>query len=358
MSLFQGQQGQQEQGARRPDGGLIAAALMQSRDAIVGTAILAPGPGHEVSLDAGLRLRRMGREYRRLALMAELLEDVGFDCAEYAPRQSTARSFTVLRREAGGGVANPRYTPLVELVRPALADFRDAVPMVGTYAELRADRAAEIVVQVTDLVPFFASILPVTAGRCPAVDEMLDIALDIAAPVVMRAKIALGCPRPSQFGDRVQPPLPEPPHPAYPSGHATQVFTLATMLTLLDDPGAAVGADSQLYRLACRIAINRTVAGMHYPVDSAAGAILGIQLGRYLMARGLDDGNVGAARFDGTQFRENGQPRDFHLGVLAELMTDNDPATDFPPGGSTVRPAPLWQSLCRRGAAEWSSRWS
>src|SRR3546814_18772370 len=41
----------------------------------------------------------------------------------------------------------------------------------------------------------------------------------------------------------------------------------------------------QLMRLAARIAINRTVAGLHFPVDSAAGALLGLTLGRYLAAR-------------------------------------------------------------------------
>ena len=230
---------------------------------------------------------------------------------------------------------------------------------MATYAELRADRAAEILVQTGAFVPFFASVLPVTFDRCPAVTEMLDCALDIVSLVVMRAKIALGCPRPSQFSDRIQPMIPEPPHPAYPSGHATQVFTLATMLTLLDRPDATVAGGSQLYRLACRIAINRTVAGMHYPADSAAGAILGIQLGRYLMARGLETpGSVGMARFDGTRFGTTGNPRDFHCGVLNELMGEGDPATDLSGNSTPVRAAPLWRSLCRRGAEEWASRWS
>ena len=41
----------------------------------------------------------------------------------------------------------------------------------------------------------------------------------------------------------------------------------------------------QLMRQASRIAINRTVAGVHFPVDSAAGALLGLTLGEYFIHR-------------------------------------------------------------------------
>jgi hypothetical protein len=38
-------------------------------------------------------------------------------------------------------------------------------------------------------------------------------------------------------------------------------------------------------RLASRVAINRTVAGVHFPVDSIAGCLLGLTLGEYFVAR-------------------------------------------------------------------------
>lgn len=358
-----GQHGQHGQGGGAAGGSgadeLMAAALMRTRDAIVGTETVASGAFAESSLPAGERLRRMDGEFRLAVLMSELLEDVTYRVEDYDTPRHTARAVTVLRRRAGGDAAPAEYTPLARIIRPEVEHFSQAIPLVAAYAELRPDRLAEILVQKENLLPFVASILPITPLRAPAVVEMLETGLAIVTPVVMRVKIALGCPRPTQFSDLIQPMIAEPAHPTLPSGHSMQLFTLATMLSLLTKPGAQVAADSQLYRLACRIAINRTVAGVHFPADSAAGAVLGIQLGRYLMARGAESGEtVGSARFDGTGFRNGDQPRDFHYGVLHEMVTDADPSTSFPADASAVRPAPLWQTLCRRAKEEWNSRWS
>ncbi|MDB6178143.1 phosphatase PAP2 family protein [Paracoccus sp. Z330] len=337
-------------------------ALMRARDAIAGAELISPDAGTASSLDMAARLERLDGDHRAAVMAGELLEDISFSFTDYAPAENTSQTVTVLRRTTDGDALNASYVSLAQITRPGLAEFSEATQMVANYAELRADRSAEIQVQTQHLVPFFASIMPIEASRSPAIREALFTALDVATFVVMRVKLALGCPRPTQFSNRIQPMITCPSHATLPSGHATQAFTLATVLSLLENPAATVAPDSQLYRLACRIAINRTVAGVHFPADSAAGAVLGIQLGRYLAARAgaqiNGSGKVGNASFDGTQFTNGGQARDFHYAILNEMTNGTDPSADFTGAATAVRPAPMWGSLVMRAMNEWGQRWS
>ena len=49
-----------------------------------------------------------------------------------------------------------------------------------------------------------------------------------------------------------------------------------------------------LARLAARISVNRVIAGVHFPIDLAAGLVLGLTVGRYFvaLATGRRGGNV------------------------------------------------------------------
>lgn len=70
---------------------------------------------------------------------------------------------------------------------------------------------------------------------------------------------------------------------------------------------------------------------MHYPVDSAAGAILGITLGEYIAARATGQGETPSRSFDGSGYAPEpatsgtkGHPSpggDFHIKALADLLT-------------------------------------
>jgi hypothetical protein len=79
-----------------------------------------------------------------------------------------------------------------------------------------------------------------------------------------------------------------PGHGALPSGHATEAFMVAYILWRLRRTVDSANDHrwcEQLMRQASRVAINRTVAGVHFPVDSAAGQVLGLTLGRYFVLR-------------------------------------------------------------------------
>src|SRR4030095_6798907 len=95
--------------------------------------------------------------------------------------------------------------------------------------------------------------------------------------------------RPHELSPQVQPMIPTPNHGSWPSGHATEAHAVARVLFELVARGAVAAADNQLRELlmrqAARIAINRTVAGMHYPVDSMAGQALGLAVGEYFIQR-------------------------------------------------------------------------
>jgi hypothetical protein len=69
-------------------------------------------------------------------------------------------------------------------------------------------------------------------------------------------------------------------------GHASQAYMSAYILWKLQDPtGSNPGLRDMLYRQAFRMAFNRIVAGVHFPVDLPAGAILGLALGEYFVRR-------------------------------------------------------------------------
>ena len=335
--------------------------MMRARDAIVGSEQVVAGPYGSPNLDEIARLDRLNAEYRGAILGAELIEPLAFVSTRTAPADLVAASAGFDQRGAINGNGNAKYRPLIDIVRPSadLADdlFQKQAVLVGGYAALRGDRQAEIVTQTTQLIPFFGTIASIEPDRARRILLVLNTALDLATPVVMRIKMALGCPRPHQFSDRIQPMINCPTHASLPSGHATQAHLLATVLTLLADPAADLPGDTQLFRMATRIAINRTVAGVHYPADSAAGAALGIQLGRWLHARATG-GQIQPLRFHGTGWRlPTDEARDFHIGELIDMFA-GDPALTNIGAMVDVAPAPLWAGMWQLAQQELADRWS
>ncbi|MEM9268568.1 MAG: phosphatase PAP2 family protein [Pseudomonadota bacterium] len=219
----------------------------------------------------------------------------------------------------------PGGPPLV-LCCPDLDFFKQQMPLVRTYADLRGDRMAEIDTPLDDILSYFGGFVYLDVARRRQTVELLSAAVDLCIYVEMRIKHGFAVPRPIDFDPRIHPMIDTPTHGAFPSGHATEAFAVAGVLHCLLTGGtvaAGVAAHHELFQLAHRIATNRTVAGVHYPADSAAGAILGCGLADYVLAQaGAPAGSLplklaAPGGEDGAVF---GPTDDFTLGWLAEAM--------------------------------------
>ena len=127
-------------------------------------------------------------------------------------------------------------------------------------------------------------------------------------------------PRPIQTSSDVQPIIQTPGHGSWPSGHATEAFAVAQVFSALQAGGrvdalSAVAARSHPMRLAARIATNRTIAGVHYPSDSMAGAILGLGIGEMVVNWLSGDADTPIRQFNGTGFLD-----DFSLETLEGIL--------------------------------------
>lgn len=186
-------------------------------------------------------------------------------------------------------------TEIARIDRPGSETFARQLHYLEYYADQRVERAPEVLEQLTDLITPFGAVLPLHPGRHRWTYELIAVALSAVSLVEMQCKHLLACRRPNEFSAQVHPMIQTPCHGSLPSGHATEAFLVATILRNLARSAQHQPylADQQLLRQAARIAQNRTVAGVHFPVDSAAGATLGVSLGGYIleMAGSADQAN-------------------------------------------------------------------
>jgi len=113
----------------------------------------------------------------------------------------------------------------------------------------------------------------------PLTFALMKMVIELESPQIMKQKKLYNRVRPSYLDPTLKPAIDIPDHPAYPSGHSTQAHLRALVLTELDPKNRGVYEQA-----AKRIARNREIAGLHYPSDSKAGAILATQLFKKLMS--------------------------------------------------------------------------
>lgn len=146
----------------------------------------------------------------------------------------------------------------------------------------RADAIVEIAAQnerYEDCMAYFMALLGIDQRTHPKAHLLLHVAGLIGILTSMHFKQNPGNgqpprPRPSHFYPALLPLTEVPPHPSYPSGHATQSMLMALILEeVIPTPQRGL-AKPLLEGMAGRIARNREIGGLHYPSDSKAGFVL------------------------------------------------------------------------------------
>jgi len=217
---------------------------------------------------------------------------------------------------------------LVKLLRPSSGYIlKNQLNHVLDYADLRRDRAPEIVAQASHFENFFASVCHLDPQTSRFTFELIEALRSAVVAIQMRTKHAFATRRPVDFSAQVMPVIPTPGHSSFPAGHAVEAFMLAYVLAELIEPQATKVYPPKdrydrywrdvLMRLAARISVNRVVAGLHFPVDLAGGMVLGLQLGQYFVAAAKGgQSELTGWKFDPEKYGDNDFPwRDILLRI-------------------------------------------
>ncbi|WP_051372550.1 phosphatase PAP2 family protein [Sedimentitalea nanhaiensis] len=248
--------------------------------------------------------------------------------------------------------------PLARLIAPEAEDFAIQARIVNDYADLRPDRMAEVTDQAAGTLGYFARLMPLDMGRMPLTRHVLGLAQDCALHVAQHCKHLLACRRPDALSSQIQPMIPTPGHSTLPSGHATEAFAIAGALQrLVPLEFKTEDLDAKLIHMAARIAVNRTVAGVHFPADSFAGAVLGFAVADVIARRAGDPGDIFAVRFDGRGIRH----ADFYASRVWKDAQRQDFTTDdgveitrFLPDSIATDTSGILRWLWTEARQEWS----
>jgi membrane-associated phospholipid phosphatase len=238
------------------------------------------------------------------------------------------------------------WQPLLRFYRPPPELFQAQVALVDAELPLRETRAGEVLAQSSNAFSFFLGATAVPWNRRPRSLEFIDIALNLMQMLQQRVKQLLACARPHTLQPALMPIIEVPEHGSLPSGHAGESRLVAELIGHWAQlANAQSPVPGMLDRLATRIAHNRVVAGVHFPVDSVAGGLLGQCVFAYLRA---------AIEQEAAQFGEFGHREASGWGRF-ELVTPENAAAHavLTPAGFTPPALPDLAALWALACAEW-----
>jgi membrane-associated phospholipid phosphatase len=149
----------------------------------------------------------------------------------------------------------------------------------------RESRFAEILFQdsAQGALSYWFGMLNIDPGSHPATCLLVHAARRIGELVVMCLKNEFRFPRPPQLCPAIVPMVDPPVTPSFPAGHALQSYLISFCLQVVlreerrDPDGKPIQVETVpqstllLEELADRVALNRIIAGIHYPLDNEAG---------------------------------------------------------------------------------------
>jgi membrane-associated phospholipid phosphatase len=253
---------------------------------------------------------------------------------------------------AGATTGNATLSPIARLSRPSRAFFEEQLRLVDSWASSRETRGPEIMTQLEPPMGYFASIANLHVERTPKTLRLISLAQHFVYLVGMQFKHALACPRPAEYSAFIQPMVETPAHASLPAGHAVESFMAAGVIEALV-PGFAPGSGPSraLRRLAHRIAQNRVVAGLHFPIDCVAGELLGQALAEYFVALCCNKGQTWTPwTFDGAGLSVADGGREH----VADIDLDGQPGCKpEAPSAGAVALNPILGELWKGAWNEW-----
>jgi hypothetical protein len=203
-------------------------------------------------------------------------------------------AIAVLSRFAGTQAWNAASieTALRNELPPTLTALNDEFQELADLIQYRPGVLTEALSQSDSMINAFRGVLSFTAQTHPYTYGLCKIVETIGIFQAMYYKAIFNRARPSTLSPKLMPATDVPGHASFPSGHATQAYLMALMLSnvmpsaawkafdpstaieIIDSDGLSTGP---LFRLAERIARNREILGLHWPSDSRAGKVLAIE---------------------------------------------------------------------------------
>jgi acid phosphatase (class A) len=156
-------------------------------------------------------------------------------------------------------------------LRDALTRYKDEqLRQVIDASVDREERLDEILDQHEGAIKYWLGMLMIDPGSAPATFQLICVARLVGEVVVMCLKEEYKVARPSQVCPAIVPVVDPPVTPAFPAGHALQSHLISLCLEKAERASAQ---PDLLFVLSNRIARNRVIAGLHYPLDNEAGVV-------------------------------------------------------------------------------------